>query len=55
MIYDTNLQLMKSGRLMMRFGVDTDEHDVWLNLDNGLGITIKADVIYGGTIEINNY
>lgn len=47
--------LMKSGRLMMRFGVDTDEHDVWLNLDNGLGITIKADVIYGGTIEINNY
>ena len=45
--------LLAAEKLMMRFGVDTENNDVILNLDNGIGITLKADVIYGGSVEIN--
>ena len=46
--------LMASDQLIMRFGVDTDGNDVMLNLDNGLDMTLKADVFYGGTLDVNN-
>lgn len=39
--------LMKADKLIMRFGLDTDNHDVLLNLDNGLDVTLKADLFYG--------
>lgn len=42
--------LFAANRLAMRFGVDTDQHDVWLNLEDGLGVTLKADVIYEGEL-----
>ena len=45
--------LLAADKLILRFGVDTDNHDVRLNLDNGIGLTIKADVIYGGMVDIH--
>ena len=45
--------LLAAEQLLMRFGVDTDNHDVRLNLDNRFGMTIKADVIYGGSVDVN--
>ena len=45
--------LLAADKLIIRFGVDTDNHDVNLNLDNGMGLTLKADVIYGGSVEVN--
>ena len=39
--------LMKADKLIMRFGLDTDNHDVLLNLDNGFDVTLKADLFYG--------
>lgn len=44
------VHLFNADRLIMRYGIDTDNHDVWLNLQNGLGVTIKADVIYDGEL-----
>ena len=45
--------LLAAEQLLMRFGVDTDNQDVRLNLDNRFGMTIKADVIYGGSVDVN--
>lgn len=45
--------LLAADKLIMRFGVNTDSHDVILNLDNGIGLTLRADVIYGGSAEID--
>lgn len=39
--------LLKADKLIMRFGLNTDNHDVLLNLDNGLDVNIKADLFYG--------
>ena len=47
-------RLLQADKLIMNFSVDTDDHDIILNLDNGFGVTIKADVFYGGSISINN-
>lgn len=52
--HDRLKHLMEADQLIMRFGVDTDGHDVRLNLDNGMGISLKADVLYGGSVDINN-
>lgn len=46
--------LMDADKLIMRLGVDTENNDVQLNLNDGFGMIIKADVIYGGEIDINN-
>ncbi len=40
--------LFKSKNLMMRFDIDTDGHDAVITTTSGLGISLKADVIYGG-------
>lgn len=45
--------LVQADKLVMRFGIDTDNHDELLNLDDGLTVTLKADVLYGGEIDIN--
>ena len=42
--------LFAANKLIMRFGIDTDSNDVWLNLKDGLGVTLKADVIYDGEL-----
>ena len=46
--------LIAADKMIVRLGVDTDNHDVMLNRRNGLGLTVKADVIYGGSVDINN-
>ncbi|MBQ3709232.1 MAG: hypothetical protein II887_00855 [Bacteroidales bacterium] len=45
--------LLAADKLIMQFGVNTNGGDVMLNLDNGIGLTLKADVIYGGTVDLN--
>ncbi len=45
--------LLAADKLIIRFGVDTEDHNVMLNLDNGIGLTLKADVLYGGSVEFN--
>lgn len=45
--------LVEADRLIMRFGLDTDNHDVLLNLKNGLEVTVKADLVYDGEIPLN--
>lgn len=42
--------LMSSNKLLLRFGVDTDGKDVYLDLDDALGVTLKADIIYDGDL-----
>ena len=51
--HDRIEHLLAADKLVMRFGVDTDSRDVRLNLDNGIGMTLKADVIYGGSVNVN--
>lgn len=51
---DRMVHLFEADKLVMRFGVDTDGRDVLLNLDDGLDMTIKADIIYGGTVDVND-
>jgi len=52
--HDRLKRLMEADKLIMHFGVDTGNQDVYLNLDNGLGLTLKADVYYGGSLDLNN-
>ena len=42
--------LFAANKLIMRFGIDTDDRDVVLNLKNGLGLELKVDVIYDGEL-----
>ena len=51
---ETMRGLMESDMIIMELNVDTDNQDVWINYANGLDMTIKADVIYGGTVDVNN-
>lgn len=44
--------LFEADKLILRFGLDTGENDVMLNLDNGLEVVLKADLIYGGEMEL---
>ena len=53
--HDRLKQLLESDKLIMHYGIDTDNHDVFLNLDTGLGLTLKADVYYGGSLNLNNF
>ena len=52
--HDRLAHLLAADKLIIRFGVDTDNKDVVLNLDNGIGLTLKADVIYGGSVDVND-
>lgn len=51
--HDRLAHLLAADKLLVRFSVDTDNHDVVLNLDNGINLNLKADVIYGGSVEVN--
>lgn len=44
--------LMAANKLIMRLGVNSQNQNVFLNLANGLGVTLKADVIYDGQVEV---
>lgn len=48
-------QLLEADKLIMCFGVNTEGHDVYLNLKNGFGVTLKADVFYGGSLDFDNF
>lgn len=43
--------LMSADKLILRLLIDTEYHDVALNLDDKIGVTIKADVFYDGEIS----
>ena len=51
--HDRLAHLLAADKLILHFGVDTDSQNVNLNLDNGIGLNLKADVIYGGSVDIN--
>ena len=53
--HDRLTSLFDANKLIMRFGINTDNHDVWLNLQNGLTVTLKADVIYDGELYHVNH
>lgn len=38
--------LKKASHFLVKLGLDTDAHDAILNLDNSIGVTVKADVAY---------
>lgn len=42
-----------SKKVLLRANLNTDGLDVLFNLKNSLGVVLKADVIYGGSLEIN--
>jgi hypothetical protein len=46
--------LMAADKLIMRLGVNTQNQNVYLNLDNAMEVIIKADVIYDGEIEFGD-
>ena len=46
--------LFASRQMVMRAAINTGGNDILINLDNGLGLTLKADVIYDGTIDFDN-
>lgn len=46
--------LLAANKLIMRLGVNSQNQNVFLNLANGLGVTLKADVIYDGQVELGN-
>lgn len=46
--------LMAANKLIMQLGVNTQDQNVYLNLDNAMEVIIKADVFYDGEIEFGN-
>lgn len=44
--------LMAANKMLVRLGVDTDNKDVYLDLDDAIGLTLKADVIYDGEMKL---
>ena len=53
--HDLLKKLLEADKLIMRYAVNTANQDVNLNLDNGLGLTLKADVFYGGSLDFSNF
>jgi len=45
--------VMNSDRLLLRLGVDTEDNEVMLNLEDKIRLTMKADVLYDGDIDVN--
>lgn len=46
--------LIKSKNLILKAALNTGSTSSTINLNNSLGLIIKADVIYGGELDINN-
>lgn len=47
-------KVLDSDRIILDFNLDTDAHDVVLNLKQSLDFTLKADVKYNGNVEFSN-
>ena len=45
-------RLMEADKLILNVDVKTEDHDVFLNLENGFGVSLKADVIYDGLMDL---
>lgn len=45
-------RLMEADKLILNAEVKTEDHDVFLNLENGFGVTLKGDVIYDGSMDL---
>ena len=45
--------LMASDKIIMKFSVDTESQDIWLNENQGLEVTMKVDVKYNGDINLS--
>jgi len=45
--------LMNSEKLLLRLGVDTEDNEVLLNIEDKIRLTMKADVLYDGDVDIN--
>jgi hypothetical protein len=41
-------------KLKLRANLNTGSTTASINLNNSLGVTLKADVIYGGSVDLNN-
>ena len=46
--------LIKSKNLILKAALNTGSTSSTINLNNSLGLIIKADVIYGGELDFNN-
>jgi len=47
--------LMASNQIIMRFTMDTEDHEIWLNSGHALGVALKADVSYDGDVKTNQF
>ena len=47
-------KVLDSDRIILDFNLDTDAHDVVLNLKQCLDFVVKADVKYNGNVEFSN-
>ena len=46
--------LINAKKLLLKATLNTGTTTTTINLNNSLGVTLKADVIYGGALDINN-
>lgn len=46
-------KLLANRHLLVRLGLDTEDNDVSLNVEDGIKITVKMDVIYDGDIDLD--
>lgn len=46
-------KLMANRHLLVRLGLDTEDNNVSLNVEDGIRVTVKMDVIYDGEIDLN--
>ena len=52
-VTDERLQaVLRSNKLILDLGLDTDGHDIKLDVDQGLGYHLKAKVEYDGVVEL---
>lgn len=47
-------KVLNSDRIILDFALDTEAHDVVLNLKQSLDFAVKADVRYNGNVEFSN-
>lgn len=47
-------RLFESKKLLLKAGLNTGGTTASINVNNSLGLTLKADVIYGGELDIHN-
>ena len=45
--------VFRSDKIVLRFDLDTDAHDVTLNLNQNLGLTVRARIQYDGVVDLS--